>query len=214
VFTANFTIHENGKPKLQPNGTTEVHAFVMKQDEVTVHQTWNSMGMIATASHSFEVKNLIVVKERAFDIEPIKVVIDRPIYRYPFLQLAETTLSVNLSGLATRFIDLAEPLLAQKSDSGRLSRLVQRLRKKLDDHRKEFYRVVNQSWKSCSEKNSVPKSELQKVSKASQSLAKQSLSVVDLLYPHCGLTAANETLEINRVWRNIHTASQHSLFKH
>jgi hypothetical protein len=55
---------------------------------------------------------------------------------------------------------------------------------------------------------------LQKVSEASQALAKQSLLVVDHLYPHSGLIAADQNQEINRVWRNIHTASQHRLFKH
>lgn len=212
IFTANFVIHENGKTTLQSSGAPGIRAFVLKKEEVTVHKTWNSMGMIATASHSFEVKNLKVVKERAFDIDPMKAVIDKPIYRYPFLQLAETTLSVNLSGLASRFIDLFEEMLDQKSNGIRHRKLMQRLRKKLDRQRKDFYRAVSLSWKSCVRKKAT-RSELQKVSKASQALAKQSLSVVDKLYPYCGLTAADQNQEINRVWRNIHTASQHNLFK-
>lgn len=211
VFTANFIIHENGKPKRQPDGTPTIRAFVMKKDEVIVHKTWNSIGMTATASHSFEVKHLIVVKERVFDIDPMKAAIDKPIYHYPFLQLAETTLSVNLLGLAIRFIDLCEESVGKKSD--RHLKLVTRARKKLDNYKVEFYKAAVQSWESCASKNSVAKSELKKVSSASLALAKQSLSVVDHLYPHCGLTAADTTQEINRVWRNIHTASQHSLFK-
>jgi len=212
VFTANFAILENGKPKLQADGTPLVSAFVMKRDEVTVHKTWNSMGMVATGSHSFEVKNLIVVKERVFEINPTAVVIDEPVYRYPFLQLAETTLSVNLSGLAIRFIDLFEEANSQKSS--RHLQLIKSVRKKIGNHRKIFYQVVDASWKSCTDKKSIYKSELQKVSNASQALAKQSLALVDLLYPHCGLSAADQNQEINRVWRNIHTASQHSLFRH
>lgn len=213
VFTANCIIYESGKPKLDATGTPEVRAFVMKKDEVTVHQTWNSMGMVATGSHSFEIKNLIVAKERAFDIDSTKVVIDKPIYHYPFLQLAEATLSVNLSGLAIRFIELFEEIVAQKSNSNPHRKRGRSARKILEGRRKEFYGVVNSSWRSCSSKKTISKSELQKVSKASQALAKQSLLVVDQLYPYCGLTAARVDQEINRVWRNIHTASQHSLFK-
>lgn len=214
VFTANFAIHENGKLRLQPDGTPVVRPFVMKQDEVIVHKTWNSMGMIATASHSFEVKNLVVAKKRVFDIDPMKIVIDKPIYHYPFLQLAETTLSVNLSGLAVRFIDLFEEVVFQKPISiQKNKKLAQCVRKKLDDQRKEFFRTADLSWESCLQKKAVPKSMLQKVSEASQALAKLSLEAVDKLYPHCGLTAADQHQEINRVWRNIHTASQHSLFK-
>lgn len=213
VFTANFAVHENGKPKLQPNGAPVVCPFVMKKEEVTIVRSWNSVGMIATGSHSFEVKNLVVAKERAFDIDPAKTVIDKPIYYYPFLQLAETTLSVNLSGLALRFVDLFEETVTQYNDH-RVLKLLQRARKKLDDQRNVFYHTVGVSWKSCAQKKTVPKSMLQKVSEASQALAKQSLLVVDHLYPHGGLIAADQNQEINRVWRNIHTASQHRLFKH
>jgi hypothetical protein len=212
VFTANFAIRENGKAKLQPDGAPVVRPFVMKGDEVTVHKTWNSMGMIATGSHSFEVKNVIVTKDRVFDIDATKVVIDSPIYHYPFLQLAETTLCVNLSGLAIRFIDLFEEGVAQPSSSH--LKLGQRARKELDNHRNEFYRAAELSWKICSQKKALNNLTLQRVSASSQALATQSLLIVDRLYPHCGLTAADQHQEINRVWRNIHTASQHSLFKH
>jgi alkylation response protein AidB-like acyl-CoA dehydrogenase len=213
VFTANFNIHKNGRPILENDGSPMIRAFVMKKDEVTIHKTWNSTGMIATASHSFEVKNLSVSKTRAFEIDPKKVVINKPIYLYPFLQLAETTLCVNLSGLAFRFIDLFEELMTQKSKGIEYEKLLLTQRKKLDDRRNLFYQAVNASWKTCLQKKTIPKSVLQKVSVASQALAKQSLQTVDQLYPLCGLTAADQSQEINRVWRNIHTASQHSLFK-
>jgi hypothetical protein len=34
---------------------------------------------------------------------------------------------------------------------------------------------------------------------------------VDTLYPYCGLVAASADSDINRVWRDFHTASQHAL---
>ena len=32
------------------------------------------------------------------------------------------------------------------------------------------------------------------------------------IYPYCGLRAAQEDSDINRAWRDFHTASQHALF--
>ncbi len=215
VFTSNCVIRKNGKPLLLPNGSPVIRAFLMKKDEVIIHKTWNSMGMIATGSHSFEVKNLIVPPNRSFEIDAKNAVINNPIYHYPFLQLAETTLAVNLSGLAIRFLDLCEEMAMQKVN-GKANRLTKSLRQaeaKLGESRKEFYDAVNLSWKSCERKKTIPKTELKEVSKASQALAKVSIQLVDQLYPFCGLTAADTQQEINRVWRNIHTASQHSLFK-
>src|SRR5258708_30479480 len=117
VFTANCVIHKNGKPLLLPNGSPVIRAFLMKKDEVIIHKTWNSMGMIATGSHSFEAKNLIVPTSRSFKIDAKKALIDNPIYQYPFLQLSESTMAVNLSVLAMRFIDLCRKMVNQKVNS-------------------------------------------------------------------------------------------------
>jgi hypothetical protein len=32
------------------------------------------------------------------------------------------------------------------------------------------------------------------------------------IYPYCGLRAAQVDSDINRVWRDFHTAGQHALF--
>jgi hypothetical protein len=42
-------------------------------------------------------------------------------------------------------------------------------------------------------------------------LAKLSINAVDTVYPYCGLMAASTETTINHVWRDIHTASQHTL---
>src|SRR4051812_18359259 len=50
--------------------TQQVSSFFLLPGEVTVHPTWNSMGMVATASNSFEVKDRLVGPERQFVIKP------------------------------------------------------------------------------------------------------------------------------------------------
>ncbi|GHN03252.1 hypothetical protein WSM22_47410 [Cytophagales bacterium WSM2-2] len=215
VFTANCLIRENGKQLYNEDGSPVIQPFLMKRNEVKVLETWNSMGMIATGSHSFEVKNLKLSKQRIFKIDGNAVVIDNPVFRFPFLQLAETTLAVNLSGLALRFHDLSKEIILRKMTnvSQRSMKHVHRMGTKINDSRDEFYRAVNVSWNSCRKKKNIPKAELNKVSKASHALVKQSRILVDTLYPHCGLIAADTRQEINRVWRNFHTATQHSLFR-
>ena len=49
------------------------------------------------------------------------------------------------------------------------------------------------------------------VQASSLALVAVSRAAVDELYPYCGLYAAHEDSTINRVWRDFHTASQHSL---
>ena len=207
-FTANCVITKNGKPVLE-KGKPRIRAFVFSKNEVTIHNTWNSMGMVATASHSFEVKNLTVPTPRQFLIDSTRAVIDKPIFHFPFLQLTETTLTVNLSGMALRFIELAEELLKAKSSG---TKAIAHSKKKIEDQRKAFYKIVESSWRICESRKVISKSMLAQLSKESHALAVCSRQVVNDLFPYCGLRAADTSTEINRVWRNVHTASQHNLF--
>lgn len=177
AFTVNCMIAE----------TKEVSSFFLLPHEVTVHRTWNSMGMIATGSHSFEVKDQLVGPERQFIISPERAVLKEPVYQYPFLQFAETTLAVNLSGMALRFIELSQGYGAKSSVA-------------FDHYRDAFF-------------DAVDKNRLLQVSAVSHDLVKASRDIVNDLYSQCGLGAANKDTEINRVWRNFHTAAQHSLFQ-
>lgn len=166
VFTVNCKI----------NTTGEVRSFFLLPGEVTVRRTWNSMGMVATGSNSFDVKDQLVGTERQFIIRPENAVLKDDIYQYPFLQLAETTLAVNISGMALRFIEL----------SGTPTNPLDQYRKKFFDH---------------------PDSE------SSHALVKASREIVNTLYSQLGLGAADKDTEVNRIWRDLHTAAQHSLFQ-
>jgi len=212
-FTANCIINS-------PDGKPEVGPFIFDKKDVTILQAWNYSGMVATGSHSFEVKDLYVAADRCFRIDPSFAIIKQPLYQYPFHQLAEATLAVNISGLAIHFIDLAEKIFAEKkiekalseSQQLELGHVLEHAITQINKVRSVFYVALYQSWTDyLGGVKTDPEPHLQKVSKLSRKLAKISLQAVDELYPYCGLLAASATSDINRVWRDIHTASQHSL---
>lgn len=217
VFTANCHVKENGIQLYNADGTPVVHAFLLKRDEVIIHNTWNCMGMIATGSHAFEITQAHIPCNRRFIIDPAHATIEHPLYKYPFLQLAETTLAVNLSGMACRFLDLCAEIflfeVINDIQTAALPKMLEEKRTLLNAYRYEFYRHTDKAWDSLTTKSFIPQPILADVSKASHILAHRSRELVDALYPHCGLAAADTKNEINRVWRNLHTASQHSLFK-
>ncbi len=107
-LTANCKMFENGKPLLDKNGEPLVKAFLLKRSEVEILDGWSYMGMVATGSHAFKVVEQIVPLNRSFEILPEKAVLPDPIFRYPFLQLAETTLTVNVLGITLHFVDLVD----------------------------------------------------------------------------------------------------------
>jgi hypothetical protein len=71
-----------------------------------------------------------------------------------------------------------------------------------------LFKAVDVSWGKFTNSST---GELLAVSKTSRHLAITSRESVDELYPYCGLIAAATDTEINRVWRDIHTAGQHAL---
>lgn len=172
------------------------------------------MGMVATGSHTFKVQNVYVPSTRSFEIDAGNARITLPVYQYPFHQLAETTLAVNFSGLAQQFIDVCEVIFSTRSQAGKTTPWDQHAdaARMLLQTRTDFYDAVAASWSYCSRMTAIPNGVLANVSNRSRALYKTSLTLVSTLYPFAGMLAADPRTEVNRVWRNLFTASQHSLF--
>ncbi|WP_295798907.1 acyl-CoA dehydrogenase [Mucilaginibacter sp.] len=218
-ITANCSIIKNGVPVLTDSGEPLVLPFIFDKKDVTILPAWKYVGMVATGSDSFEVKDLQVPFNRQFKIDAAAAVISAPLYQYPFLQLAEATLAVNLSGIAIHFTDLCEDIFVEKAKQPRLTDeqkvyLMDELsqaKSELDLIRSDFFETVEQSWAAIQADGTIPQDILYQVSITSRQLAHFSRECVDRLYPLCGLTAAKSETGINRSWRDLHTASQHAL---
>lgn len=219
AFTANCTIEKNGVMLQDAAGDPLVYSFWFHKDEVSIRKNWNSIGMAATASHGFEVKEVTVPSNRSFLLQPGKAVLADPVYHFPFLAFAEATLAVNYSGMAVNFLDLCRDLFEEKLSRPSTSRstlpplrdMLQEAEQELNTARSLFYAAINSSWDTMVSTQSVSDEQLQSISHTSRRLATIARNKVDLLYPFCGITAADPSTAINRVWRDLHTASQHSL---
>lgn len=209
-FTANCIIIEGGKIAENTDGSPRIASFIFKKEEVNPTENWHTMGLKATASHSFTINNLWVPEERCFSIHPAKAQLPHPVYHYPFLSFAEVTLAVNYAGMAFHFLELAGDIFKRKN-LNRLLRQKQIALAELNRQRSKFYQTVNASWETALVKEPLnPALQLQ-ISKESQILAEKSLEVCFRLFPYCGMAGADKRSELNRVWRDLFTASQHAL---
>jgi len=212
-FTANCIIKKGDETVLDEDGNPLILPFIFDSKDVEVFPAWKYVGMMGTGSDAFRVTDLEINADCCFKIDPKAAVVEGALYQYPFLQLAEATLAANISGIAIHFMDLCAEIFKEKlgqdkySDAQKniLKDNLTRLHDDLEIARSEFYKAVDRSWNDDNEKA------LQAVSSTSRKLAKTARECVDQLYPYCGLNAANPESEINKTWRDIHTASQHSL---
>ncbi|QIL38681.1 acyl-CoA dehydrogenase [Pedobacter sp. HDW13] len=219
IFTANCTLkNENGEDILDENGESVIKSFILKKAEVYILPGWSYFGLMATGSHAFEVKNLEVPENRTFIINKDILVADSG-FDYPFLQLAETTLTVNSLGMTNHFIQLAEQSFHSRSSLRRFSEAqmqfftaeLDRCKHEVQTLRTQFYAAFDESWTELMNNGQITNAKLNKVSSISRKLVHTCWRTASVLFPYCGLEAAKKGSEINRVWRDIHTASQHGL---
>lgn len=217
-FTANCIIKKGDETVTDENGNPLILPFIFNSKDVQVFPAWKYVGMMGTGSDAFKVTNLKVDADCCFKIDPGAAVVNGALYQYPFRQLAEATLAANISGIAIHFIDLCQEIFKEKLGEDKYSeaqknilrQTLKQLTDDLENARLKFYAAVDPSWDAFGNGNQDDQA-WQDVSLTSHKLAKTARECVDQLYPYCGLQAANPESEINKTWRDIHTASQHSL---
>ncbi len=220
-FTLNAVLREHGQPLTDSLGAPRILAFIVPAHQVEFVPSWTSIGMRATGSHSYRIDAQWVPKENGFTIDAAHATAPGPLYRFPFLGLAFVTLTANIVGMATHFLRLAKPVIAQRRHprTGLPVMACERVADQLRDldagieaARVHFYAVLDSTWAQVVAGMPVSDEQATALESASLTLANIARGAVDEAYPYCGLQAARAGGDLNRVWRDLHTATQHSLF--
>jgi alkylation response protein AidB-like acyl-CoA dehydrogenase len=219
-FTMNAVLREHGRELLDAAGKPRVRAFVVPASEVRVHDTWRNVGMRASGSHAFSLDNVWVGADHAFDIDPAKATAPGPLYRFPFASLAYTTIAANISGMALHFVELAGELLGRRvhpasgtplSGHPEVAAALAQARHTLEGSRSCFYGRLERAWEIICRGGELQEDQVHALHTVSLALVNAGRKAVDDLFPYCGLVAVNADSEIGRVWRDLHTGTQHAM---
>ncbi|KQV54301.1 MULTISPECIES: acyl-CoA dehydrogenase [unclassified Duganella] len=215
-FTLNAVLRENGQPLAGPDGAPRIRAFVVPAALVVVEPTWRSFGMKGSASHAYRIEGAWVPARHGFMIDPAHATAPGTLYRFPFMLLAWVTLAANLSGMARHFLSLAREIVAaRRQPPASAPDALARAAVALEGARERMYALLDQAWAQAGGEGNggcVDDALDAQLREASMALVLAARRSVGEIYPYCGLRAAQEDSEINRVWRDFHTASQHALF--
>jgi alkylation response protein AidB-like acyl-CoA dehydrogenase len=213
-------IREHGQPVTDASGAPRVRAFIVPASHVAIHENWRTIGLRATASHGFSLDQARVGAQHAFDITPAGATASGALYRFPFMSLAYVTLAANVAGMAASFIGMAQAVISQRQHHliarplPELPQVRDTLRDAaggFDAARALFYRLLDRMWDAVCSGVAVDAADTHALHAASLGLVDAGRRAVDALYPLCGLRAADEASDIGRVWRDLHTATQHAL---
>ena len=219
-FTLNAILRDHGAPLLDSAGRARSSSFIVPAEMVWVHETWRCTGLRATASHTFSIDNVWLSKQHAFELRPECAVAPGALYRFPFLTLAYVTLAANLAGMAAGFLQLAESIIERRRHpllDEPLTALPQ-TRGALDaahaglaGARRLFYDLLETMWDEVCAGKAIAEEATRRLHLASLAMVDAARRAVDEVYPFCGLHAADVQSEIGRMWRDLHTATQHKM---
>lgn len=201
-FTLNAEIFENGEKIQNDDGTPKVLSFVLPKENVSIIDDWDTMGLKATTTCSFEVEKVNVHKNFSFIYNEFFQPQD--IFKIPFSVFADLTLWVNYIGMAEHFLAEASYLQATgvlKDLENNISRSNQKVAQfseeiegkiaegiEIDpEYMQEIHRVASDSVRGFS-KNSIE------------------------IFPHLGIKAVRKNEPLQQIFSDYFTATQHHIF--
>ncbi|SOC43712.1 acyl-CoA dehydrogenase family protein [Salinicoccus kekensis] len=213
LFTATCRIKSGG----EEDG--KAYAFAFTPDQVTIERDWDAFGMRATGSHTIHVEEAFVPASRRFDVTRPHFHFDDPVYHYPFKAFAAANIASTAIGVARHFFEAAREHIESKkddwnkADSRRHDHAVEILEKNeaaFLEARKDFYHSVEKSWESHVSRT-VNEMDMTDISMQSKITAGAAIEGVQNLYRHLGMDIVMRSHPLNRIYRDLLTASQHAL---
>ncbi|WP_322794960.1 hypothetical protein [Tepidiforma sp.] len=220
TFTANCVVTEGGEPVPGNNGPL-IRAMAFEPGQVRIHETWDSPGMRATASHDMEVSDAFVPEERMFSVFEGEPWHPATIFRVPFVEFAEATTASVLPGIALHLLEGGASYLAEHGEYGGARSMGER-----EDVRARFgealatveagrtllFDAARAVWKEA-ESGSPGLETLARLSLAASFAAAASLRAGQLVAPLIGMELNRQAGELSRAWRDLQTAGQHGALR-
>jgi hypothetical protein len=190
----------------------DIRAMIFLPDQVQLSDGWKPLGLRATASQDMIIQNAFVPENRSFTLDKPFAHAQGPLFKYPFHQQAEALLSITLMGMGKRFLDLFEERIVPKYGSrAEIRKIYQGAKQTVDMARLRLYQTVITSWEPYKQGGKATEDQMEAVGQAARCAAHAAREASDSLYPYGGMEMMRIDSDINRVWRDIHTASQHTL---
>ncbi|WP_028547001.1 acyl-CoA dehydrogenase family protein [Paenibacillus taiwanensis] len=223
MFTANALIEASSEARSDgaefADSPPVMRAFIFMPDQVRIEPDWDAFGLKATDSHTIRIEEAFVPAERTFSLVEPYGVYQHPTYRYPFSAFAAATFAAVSLGIGRHFLDEAERMVAGSREAwhaakpGRVAFTEQRIaegRCAYEEAARKFKFHVDLSWRELKERGTVTEESEREVSLQARAAAQSIRAAVESIFPYMGMGAIMEHSMLNHIWRDLHTACQHT----
>jgi indole-3-acetate monooxygenase len=219
---SSFIFDQDGdKARLDENGNPIMLMFAFPRADVTVLDTWHTVGMRGTGSHDFAVKDVCVPQRRTATVAPLKQL--APTYDLPLFHMTiwfvVSIMGAPPLGTARAAIDALTELANKKTPNYMRSPLAERAVAQMQVARAEallgsarayLYESVREAWDAALQGQFLTLKQKMGVQLAVCQAISASAEAVDLVHQAAGTTAIRDGQRFERYFRDAHVMTQHA----
>jgi len=213
-------IERDGKPRLDPQGRPVMRTMLFRKGEVTFHDTWHVIGLRATRSSDYEVRDLLVPDAYSTWRDSIPDRRDNgPLYNIQLLTLYGIGFSGVAVGLARASLTAFMTLAATKKPSGGLGSNVllrdnaviqsgvAKATGRLNGARSYLLEMLDEVWQASLSKGELTLDQRARLRVAMTGAMEEARRVVDFAYQAAGTNAIFVGGPFERRFRDMHTVT-------
>jgi indole-3-acetate monooxygenase len=211
-------IEADGSPRRNADGDIVVRTLLLPANEATWIAAWDVIGLRATGSDSYEVKDLFVRQDHAFRRDdPAERRYQAPLYLFPQMSLYASGFCGTALGIARTMLDsfteLAvdkRPPLAKRTlrDTGMVQYEVAQAEARIRAARAFVLSELSDIWQEVVATNSLSIANRMRIRLASTFGIHEAKAAADTAYDLAGATAIFISNDFERRFRDIHTVTQ------
>ena len=210
-------IDPEGEPGRLPDGGRVGFAFF--PDGVDLLDTWHVAGLQGTASTDYAVDGVEIPVDHIVSMDRVGLAVDTPLYRFSTFGALALGISMVMIGMAERAVDELV-LLAEKVPQGSTRGLAERAPVQLDPARADAKvkaasayvdDEVGRAWQQVLDDGRVSDEHRVGLRSAANHAAESAIDAIDLCYTAAGGAAVYRTSALQRIFRDVHVASQHAM---
>jgi alkylation response protein AidB-like acyl-CoA dehydrogenase len=213
-FAAECKIYDGDALRRDADGNERTKMLFVPVAEVTVHDTWDTLGLRGTASNDFSIEHAFVPETRGF-----QVLVDPPMHEWALYRaepLAFINHGAHAIGVARGAIDTAVETAASKvgwggvmlKDTPRLQSAIAEAAGVVGAASTYLYESAWALWELALA-GKMDKGLCARVRLATSNAMRASVQAVDLLHAALATSAIMSSSPLSRQLRDIHTASAH-----
>ena len=212
-------LYDGDSPRLGPSGAPMTRVMTFPQSDATIIPTWDVIGMNGTGSHDYSVSDLFVPERFTFAIDGESAYHDGPIYKGRFFLIAHSS---HAFGIARAAIDALMELVATKRQSGgailglvrdrpHIQMAVAQAEALLRGSRAYLRETTREVFEEAVATGTISPDNRALMRLAITSSFDSCRQAVDVAYTAAGGSSVYRTSLLQRYFRDIHTAAQHSV---